>query len=253
MLTLIVPLLLNDGGLNSGGTPKLLSEHPSVVMKKEKIKLLVTEHSTQADCTFWFYNEGQTCRVRLGFPDEASSSEDPEEEGELKKPKGSLLGFKSYVDGKLTATKVERGDGVSGHFYWHTKTVSFPGETTTVVRDTYSSGGGGITERGSYIRQSSYIVHTGSSWHGKIGVTEIEVTFAIPAMGNKLMAKSTSSFKKKPWEDGFPPIPANTVIYSGMNKPKVVGNKLIFTRSNWRPSAADDLTLYYREVKGASG
>lgn len=242
----------NDGGISFGGSPQLLRGHPTVRMAKELIRMRIDENQVRVDCTFWMENRGKACDVRMGFPDEAYGADDPEEEGDAKVPPGSLENFRSTVNGREVPTEIVRGKSEGGHAYWHAKVVRFAGGKTTVVRDTYTTTtGGSMTSHGTFMRAASYIVHSGSSWHGNIGETKIVVEFAIPGMGKNLKTVKASSIKKDA-HGGLGPIPRSTVAYSGIGAPTVKGTMLTFIRKNWRPTVKDDLELHFDDHGGGS-
>lgn len=170
----------NDGGISYGGSPRLLEGHPSVSMQSEVIRMTVGPDKATVDCRFVFRNSGAACRVRMGFPDQARGADNPEEDSEggpapKTKPQSAFTSFRSYVDGHLVPTELIHG--AHGGNWWHAKVVAFPAHRTVNVRDVYTVPlGGQIIDRGS-MSQTSYILHTGSSWHGPIGRSEVDVTF----------------------------------------------------------------------------
>ncbi len=50
--------LANDGGISMGGTPRLLSGHPSVEMQSEVINMKVGDKQVEVECNFVFVNTG---------------------------------------------------------------------------------------------------------------------------------------------------------------------------------------------------
>ncbi len=131
----------NDGGISMGGTPRLLSGHPSVSMTSEVINIVVDKDGYTVDCRFVFTNTGPACAVRMGFPDEGSGANDPDEENGAEDiqhtpPRTTFTSFRSYIDGNPAATKLVRGSE-EGH-YWHTKMVRFPANGVRRIRDVYT-------------------------------------------------------------------------------------------------------------------
>jgi hypothetical protein len=51
-----------------GGAAKMMSEHPSVQMKGEDVKIILHKEDYAVDATFYFYNEGVSTMVLVGFP-----------------------------------------------------------------------------------------------------------------------------------------------------------------------------------------
>lgn len=244
----------NDGGLAMGGTPRLLKGHPSVRMACEVIRITVGEEKVSVDCDFTFQNDGLACTVRMGFPDEGEGASDPDE-GEAADdilklpPKTTFDTFRSYVSGKAVKTQLIRGDKPGK--YWHVKTVQFPAHSVLKVRDVYTQpiGGGIAALQSGYTsnKMISYILHTGSSWHGAIGRSDVYVTFKRKGMSGPLTAQPIAKVSK---EKDFTHLAVkhldpNTVLWAGMRSgvPTVQGKTVHFTRTNWRPTEQDDLMV----------
>ncbi len=235
----------NDGGISFGGSPKLLGGHSSVCMESELIQMNVGEKVVAVDCKFIFVNKGPTVKVRMGFPDQGVGADDPDEEHgdnwHSLPPKSTFNSFKSWVNGKATATSLVRSSE-PGRF-WHTKTVTFPANSKTVIRDLYyvNVGTGFVGSIGNDAipgDETSYVVHTGSSWKGAIGRTEIIVKFKRKGMSGPLVAKKgepKAKFDKQP----------HVVYYTGISKPTIDGTTLHFIRENWRPTKKDDLYMAF--------
>ncbi|MDQ2800295.1 MAG: hypothetical protein M3Y13_11725 [Armatimonadota bacterium] len=236
----------NDGGISFGGSPRLLTGHQSVTMQSEVVRVNVGEDKVHVDCQFVFQNAGPACTVRMGFPDQSRGADSPEEEGEQNPPKGAFLSYVSYVDGVRVPTQTLHA-GESGNF-WHAKTVHFAANGRHRVHDVYSLGVGSqiaAMGNGGY-RQTYYILHTGSSWHGSIGHTQVIVTFSPAATSAPLVLKPLSSIPQQEpaayhWEHS----PKGLVIYRGPSRPQVQGRTLRFERSHWRPAYKDDILLYF--------
>ena len=253
----------NDGGLAMGGSPRLLTAHPSVAMTSEVINIAVAKEKVTVDCQFVFTNNGPACKVRMGFPDEGHGANDPDEEymGEddlLKTPpRTTFLSFQSFVDGTPTPTKLIRAHE-EGH-YWHTKMVVFPAHSVRRVHDVYTQRvGGGIAvfkDKGTgWVSQIAYVLHTGASWHGNIGRTEINVTFKANQLSGPphfLPLKQVSTY-----DDGrelnVASVEPNTIVWQGPCAPRVKGNALQFVRTNWHPTPRDDLKLTYNYKRHAA-
>ena len=250
----------NDGGIAYGGSPKLLTGHPSVSMQSEVITMRIGAENVTTDCRFIFKNSGKACAVRMGFPDQGEGVYDPDENyGSYEKesdvpaheipvmqtpPRTTFDSFVSYVNGRRVKTKLIRAN-IPGK-YWHTKTVTFPAYSVTRIRDVYSQHiPDQNDERGSH-KQVAYILHTGSSWHGPIGRSTVNITFHRRTMPGPLTARQTKivddletvNWKKARFQD---------VYYIGPAVPTVSGRTLCFTRTNWRPGTKDDIRLFFRE------
>ncbi|HLK60973.1 MAG TPA: hypothetical protein VKU00_30695 [Chthonomonadaceae bacterium] len=242
----------NDGGIAFGGSPGLLRGHPSVSMTSEVVKITIQGHQSRVVCDFVFTNHGPACRVRMGFPDEGYGASDPDEEEadfKDKPPHTTFTSFRSYVDGKPTATKLIRAN-TEGH-YWHTKTVFFPANSALHIRDVYTQDiGGGIVQagqKGGQADQVGYVLHTGASWHGPIGRSEIDITFPAKLIHGALRpvpVRRISKAKNDPrWLKSR--VAPNVIVWEGPCAPTVHGRTLRFVRTNWRPKASDDIELTY--------
>ena len=239
--------LANDGGLAFGGSPGLLQGHPTVAMQSEIINVTVADDSVSVDCQFVFRNDGVACTVRMGFPDVGEGAEDPDEEADpktvLKTPaKTTFQSFVSYVNGKKVATQLIRANE-AGHF-WHSKTVKFPAHSVVKVRDVYTQRvSGGIAIKGSYA-SAGYVLHTGSSWHGSIGRSEINVLFKRKSVTGPLEPLVLTGFAgDRDWSQ----VKGNQVYYVGPAKPSVKGKNLQFVRTKWKPKNGDDIFLYFKQ------
>jgi hypothetical protein len=269
LLALSIRATANDGGIQMGGSPGLLNGHPTVTMTSEVISMTVTDDKVTVDCQFVFTNHGPACTVRMGFPDQGENAFDPDEEADLKQvlktpPKTTFDSFRSYVEGKACKTELIRADEEGK--YWHTKMVQFPAHGVLHIRDVYTqktSGGiANMSKDGSVTGSAAnvaYILHTGASWHGNIGRTEVDVNFRGKAITGPLHVVPLSKVANRPDEQdkslphnplsgrnvnarSFPP---NTVVWTGPCAPKVEGKTLRFVIENWRPKRADDLQLTY--------
>jgi hypothetical protein len=238
----------DDGGISFGGNPHLLKGHASVEMRGETVHLNVGDKVIKVDCLFHFHNNGPTCTVCMGFPDHGLGAQEPFQGEPL--PTGSKLHatfitYDSYVDGKKVPTKLvptnDRG------LFWHTKTVTFKGNSDCTIRDVYTLPPGQqlTSENGGYF-QTYYILHTGSSWHGPIGSCEVVIDFAPNVLPTPVVLKAIKSLpddnlEKLKWSQ----LPKGIVIWQGPCQPKVVGRQLKFVRQKFEPPESDDIQMYY--------
>ena len=239
-------LRADDGGIAFGGAPRLLTGHPSVSMQSEIVRMSVGKETVHVDCQFVFRNDGPACKVRMGFPDQARGSMDPEEEGPQKHPTGTFTSYMSYVDGVKVPTQTIHG-AKEGDF-WHAKVVDFPAHATRHVRDVYTVpvGGGIVYDGKGSIKEAYYILHTGASWHGPIGRAEVDVTFAPQAIPMPLVLVPLSAAPDN--IDGkyaWPSHPHGTILYRGPSKPVIAGRTLRFIRTNLEPGYLDDILLSF--------
>jgi len=247
-------VVLNDGGIAMGGSPALLKSHPTVSMVSEVVQMTVGEEELKVDCSFLFRNNGPACKVRMGFPDRGYGALDPDfgeytEDLMKSPPKTTFKSFRSWVDNQPVKTELIRSNKPGE--YWHAKMVSFQANSEVRVRNVYTQEIGGsvavMGKKHAVCSEVAYIVHTGSSWKGNIGRTEVIVTFRRKGMRGRLQAlpvkqvsDRNSAFDIK-WES----VPINTIICQGEWLPSVHGTTLKFLKRNWRPTHADDLSLVF--------
>ena len=245
VLLLPVASRANDSALAYGGSPKMLKGHPTVSMKSEHVRIEVGEENSVVDCKFVFVNNGSTCKVRMGFPDSGSGESDPDAEGQVNPPKGTFKSFQSWVAGKPVKTRVIRAD-TQGDF-WHVKTVTFPANRTLVVRDRYVVEVGGSVgfDVPMSVQWTSYVLHTGSSWHGPIGRSVVDVTFKRKGVRTPIRAKRIRDTGPRPNYAENLKSDKRAVYYKGPGRPSVTGKTLRFVRTNWRPAKKDDIHLVF--------
>jgi len=251
-LLLTVEAGANDGEIAFGGSPRLLKGHSTVSMQSERVKVDVGEETVTVDCRFVFRNNGPACSVRMGFPDEGQGGANPEQDGQVPVPRGTFTSFRSYVDGRPQATRLIRADRPGK--YWHAKTVRFPARGQRLVRNVYTLPvGSQITRTSSLVRQAFYVLHTGASWNGPIGRTEVEVVFhrkrmAAPLRPVRMSRSGRDGVYAAKWAGD-----RARVYYQGPGRPQVSGKTLRFVRTNWRPAPSDDILLFFDNVKSGAG
>lgn len=104
------------------GTVKLMSDHPSIRMVGEDVKIITNSTSTyDVDATFIFYNEGKSTTVLVGFPMQGYSPE-----GDTV---GEFISFKTFVNEKevpvINQYKYYREEKPTDE-KWKIKEVYFP-------------------------------------------------------------------------------------------------------------------------------
>ncbi|HEY9719722.1 MAG TPA: hypothetical protein V6C69_19740, partial [Trichormus sp.] len=175
-----IPANADDGGISFGGSPHLMSGHVSVAMQSEVVHMNIGDKLIKVDCEFVFNNSGPAATVRMGFPDQGQGAAEPYQGDPLpplSKLKATFRSYDSYVDGKKVPTKLIPGS--DREHFWHTKTVTFKANSDCHIHDVYTlEPGAQMTSENGMYRQTSYTLHTGSSWHGPIGSADIVVTFA---------------------------------------------------------------------------
>jgi hypothetical protein len=237
----------DDAAIAWGGNPRALHGHATVRMVAEKVKLQVGRHWTTVTCAFTFRNDGADCKVRMGFPDEATGSyqtdADPDE------PVPSLVNFQSYVDGRKTKCAVIAGKSQNSLLLWHQKIVRFKHHESHFVVDQYRvRTGSGISVDGASVSEASYVLHTGSSWKGRIGKAVVLVQFAkdVLPVSIQLFPFSRLDVDTAYLYDGWAKVKPSHVYYSGFVKPVVRGHDVLFQATDLKPSDASDIHLYFK-------
>ena len=249
-LWLSTPAHGDDATLSFGGSPQLLRSHPSVVMTNEVVNVDIADRSVRVDCRFVFTNLGRGCKVRMGFPDEGTGSADRSDKPGFDQPgppKELFTSFQSWVNGRPVRTHLVRS-GSNGSA-WHVKTVDFPGHSVLHIRDVYThrlgGGDGSVGDRTFWADRVGYVLHTGASWHGRIGRSEIRVNFPhrrLPGTPKPIHVSRISRKNDELELNSFMP-GRNDVVWKGPCVPTVTGRTLVFVRTNWRPKMRDDILL----------
>jgi|GEM_PF-5959983 len=152
---------------NVGGTIRLMDEHPHVRLVAEHVHARVFREYALVECVFILRNEGPASVVQLGFPEHSGGAVSLGYDREFEF-------FRSYVNGRsVDVTLSEPEKYVDGFTYWWTKEVGFDEGETKVIRDVYRGGIGGDTSLGRWF---SYLLHTGASWAGSIGVASLVIS-----------------------------------------------------------------------------
>ncbi len=245
--------IANDGGLTSGGSPRLLNSHPTIRMESEVIKIKILNGIVTTDCQFTFVNDGKACDVTMGFPDKGFGEQDPRWGDEMDwkdwKPVSVFESFQSWINGKPSKTSLVKGKN-EGEIY-HSKRVHFLAKSKVNIRDLYVMREGSmvIDDGRTTALCTGYILATGASWKGNIGSTTVSIQFdpAKPITEMKFgYAKQFDTFRfAKDFKD-----PVKAVRCRGPVKPSLTANTLSFKMKNWRPTAASDIYLEYHSQIG---
>jgi hypothetical protein len=245
------PVRANDTELTYGGTPRPLNGNTTVSMKSEYVKMVVGETLVTVDCGFTFVNQGPARRVRVGFPDEVG---EPDEgpDGKPLPPKGTFATFVCWVNGTPVKTTVISGADPGD--VWHVKWVDFPANGTVTVRDRYTvEVGNSVAYYPVSVQLARYVLHTGSSWHGSLGRSEVEVVFARKGVKAPIVAARVPKI-----DDQGPTAvkwrrEKGTVYYKGPCEPMISGTTLRFVRTDWRPTREDDILLLFDVIGPKTG
>lgn len=242
------PAYADDGGISFGGTPHLLNGHASVSMKSELIRMDIHAEKITVDCQFVFHNASNAkVTVRMGFPDEGTGAEEPYQ-GEplppLAKMKATFLSYESFVDGKKVPTELVRTKDRT--LFWHAKSVTFAPNKDCLIHDIYTlKPGAQVTMENGFYRQTKYILHTGSSWHGPIEKATVVITFGADTVKPPLVLKGRSEVDKDLQNLKWTALPKGTLIWTGPGKPSVKENVVTFVARDLKPTKNDDIQLFY--------
>lgn len=256
-LSVSAAALADDAAITFGGNPKALAGHKSVRMVRERVVVTINAKGATYDCRFVFHNEGDSCKVRMGFPDRGEGAEETSFDEKRYKAKADhlpppvfheLTNFRSFVDGREVTTRLVGVDSQPAS--WHTKTVSFAKGQTRTIQDTFTADFGfGLTENGSLERRQ-YVMSTGASWKGTIGEAEVIVRFekgvtsgplSLFPLRKHVARKGYSGFSYRQWNT----LPKGAVMWSGFATPSVRGSELRFYRRNFEPNDRSNIDLYF--------
>ena len=159
-----------------GGSMQLMSGHSSVRMMGEDVKIIFNSTTTyDVDASFVFYNKSRSTTVLVGFPVDGQASGESLE----------FLSFKTFVNGKEVAVvnqykdleaeedEIEEGE-IPRKEKWKVKEVYFPQGEKTVTRVQYTAPYAYMSDGSIFV---NYIIGTGASWHGDIGISTFTVIF----------------------------------------------------------------------------
>jgi hypothetical protein len=159
-----------------GGSVSPILEHPSIRMTAEFVHAWLFADSVEVECVFFLQNDGPDTSVTMGFPNRSG--------GAGVEDIVSFHRFQSFVDGDSVSTEIRRDaehQSYGDYACWYTKTVAFAAGQTRCIRESYSASPGSTSLGGVWF---DYILWSGATWAGTIGVADIVVTVdsAIPAV-----------------------------------------------------------------------
>jgi hypothetical protein len=170
----------DDGGVAvSGGSARLITEHASVSMENEYVKIDMLPDRYKVLAVFNFYNVGDSTSVSVGFPFTGKRTD-------LRRLDPDLFSFKTSVNGKEVSTedidfdKDSRDPSDDIYQYFKVKKVDFPAKSTTTSVVEYVAPYGHGFPANSWV---SYNYSTGRSWHGPIHKATFEINFSEDLMG----------------------------------------------------------------------
>lgn len=247
-----VSCLADDGYIEFGGSPRLLSSHESIQMVKEVVSVNANASKVYVTADFWFKNHGGATAVRMGFPDQGSKDDHNNKirpKTTLPNEFSRLQSFQSWVNGKLVKTMLV-GSGDSGNM-WHAKMIHFgKGELIHVKCKYWTPTGisflGQVNGRGlnRWESNASYVMSTGASWKGEIGYAKVVVRVDDPALLMPFQIDSTDRYYKNVLTK-----PQRVVRASGFTKPTVTGRIFTFERRSFEPKESDNIFVGWMSDK----
>ncbi|MFA6213610.1 MAG: hypothetical protein WCT03_19570 [Candidatus Obscuribacterales bacterium] len=253
------PALADVARISTGGAVHQMRGGGTVSMESEIVKIKISEHLQEIDCTFNFKNKGPACSVRVGFPDFTNIPNLTNEETATN-IKPTFLSYHWYVDGKESSSELVPAENDYGGNddikLWHASDVQFPANSKITVRACYSQ----LPDLSptdmqepiqQFIKVTRYILQTAASWKGAVKKADIYVTFDkdVAAAPIKLVSvRHLMNSKVKSSKSWWSQQSANTVCYSASVRPSVNGQELHFTLNNLRPTEKDDLLFLYQPM-----
>jgi hypothetical protein len=179
----------DDGSIRAvGGAVTPLHEHPAIHLEAEYVHAWVGESTARVEAVFFLHNDGPATTVMMGFPNESGGADVEHIVG--------FSEFSSFVDGDSVGTTI-RPDSlhqVYGDYRcWYTKSVSFDSNQRRCIRDTYSA------ELGHSVptyRWFQYILWSGATWAGPIGVADIVVTVEAPGISLDSLSVEPKGYRR---------------------------------------------------------
>jgi len=159
----------DDGAIEAyGGSVAPMVEHPTIRLSAEFVHVRIRPDDYEVECVFFLENDGPAATVTMGFPN-FSGGADVE-------AVSRFSFFVSFVDKdsvSVTLLPDSAHSSYGDYWGWYTKTVEFAEGQTRCVRNVYSSSPGFSASGDQWIE---YVLWSGSTWAGPIGVADIVVT-----------------------------------------------------------------------------
>lgn len=173
LIACAAPARADDGAIEAvGGAVRAVRPHPTIEMVSERVRAKLRADRVEVDCVFYMRNHGPATKVTVGFPCASN--------GDVPGPT-PFKSFHSYVDGQPVAVQVlpdSTKEIYADRGSWWVKDVSFASDQTRCLRETYVAEPGRSTDLGAL--SFEYILWTGATWAGPIGVADIDIQFEEP-------------------------------------------------------------------------
>lgn len=200
------------------------SAHPYISMENEVIKIDLEKDFYRVHVDFDFYNEGETVKVKVGFPKWHYGSSQTIE----------LRNFKTSVNGKAVDYEIIEDKGAKTPLHksdivdsWFVREISFPSRTITRTSVEYECEYG----HAGFNKGVEYLFGTGKTWKNPIGSQTIEITNNINP-GSIILADRTFFVEADEWKK---------IEAWSDTEIKNIDDKIIITRKNLSPDFFDML------------
>ena len=157
-----------------GGTVAPLTEHPTVRLAAEYVHASVESSKAVVQCVFFLESQDPAADLMIGFPNLS--------EGADVERIAPFSAFRSYVDGDSIAVTIlpdSEHHSYGDYMGWYTKNAYFAAGQRRCIRDIYTGRLGHSAPMGIPM-WFDYILWSGSSWAGPIGIADVVLTFNSP-------------------------------------------------------------------------
>lgn len=184
LVSLAIVAHADDGWVEvTGGSARLLEEHPTISMTDEYVLIELMPDKYRVTANFHFYNSGLSTTVAVGFPVAGST------EGNRR----DFLSFKTWVNGlPASVNKLQEHPEEADYKYFKVKTVRFVSQSTTTSIVEYEAPYGHTIGPSHWV---SYDYSTGRSWNGPIGKVIIDLRFPEDLLGFNMNAWGGGGFE----------------------------------------------------------
>lgn len=254
-----LPAWADAARISAGGAVHQMHGGGSVSMERETVRIKISDHLQEVECTFVFNNKGPACSLHVGFPD-FTNIPDLSSEAAAAGLTPTFLTYHCEVDGKECKSKlIPADDDYSGSddvMRWHASVVQFPAHSKVTMRTDYSqlpdiSPTDMKEPIQQFIKVTRYILQTAASWDGPVKQADIYVTFdkkIAPAPLKLVSLQEMNNSKARSSKAWWQKASDHTVCYSASARPIVNGQQLHLVLRNFHPTENDDLLLIYQRM-----
>ncbi|MCR4941045.1 MAG: YARHG domain-containing protein [Treponemataceae bacterium] len=202
------------------------SAHPYISMKSEVIKIDLEKDFYRVHVDFVFYNEGDSVKVKVGFPKwHYGSSKTIEMRNFKTSVNGKTVDYE-IIEDKGAETPLHKSDVVDS---WFVREITFPSKTTTKTSVDYDCEYG----HAGFNKGVEYLFGTGKTWKNPIGSQTIEITNNI-GPSSIILDDRTFFIESDEWKK------AEALSDAEIEN---IDDKIIITRKNLSPDFFDKFRL----------